>query len=863
MFEAWIGRPDAPSLQSNRAGFCTAVPQPEQQNRDTPEQGLQQPHTQLAGAASDKQQQQHQPKQQSHQVLHACRLLGTDSTEDMPAGDKQEQSDQAQGSGLQQPEQVAAQQAHQAQPTLPPAFTMQQPASHKELLAHLLMPAPSRAAAASIPPRAQQQQQQQGARRLRRLPQGRRSSMLGTAGGNTMALHGADAALEDSPGPIQQQQLLHMRAQYLLDAQSQAAGATAGTAAAAAAPPAAGLPGYAVNAHQQLFSPRTATHAPVPERGSSGRSRLRARSSDVSHHSGCGHQHAGDAVQQPDTLQQQAHQLEQPEEIEVTPAHPRRVKAAAAAAGVVIMQQRQQQQQWGSGAALTRTEVTAPTAAGVALLPATATTPEVLPDAGTGITNLPADDTPAADVTAGLIAAAGSHRAAAAAAAGLAAALFHTPGPHAALSRVHKSRRGGDTPQPGAIGDAAHDLPCGQQVHRQAGLDSMADAAEANANGGPCAAGSSRTLWLDLQQRPVRELHVGLPVVHILCCAGYAAVLLQDPSGPSTYRLLLLHMQRAQQQGLTGKQQLLPNLQAQAVALTAESASVRLHSAQQAPLPAIAAAAARSASGKAQQAQKQHPNSRQQQLGMLRTGLLLLPPAGAATCTAQQAGPYLAVASDLHVQPGPDGCAAQPAAAAETAAPPCLPRHALAASSSKGKRKLPRAAGATQLGGIDIGASGSSCAVNIFQLHSSSLATQHKSPGATLVQSLPTSHAVRCLAACAEPPLLAAAGAAGSACVWPLLAQQHQQGTTSVVHPDEQGRSSTTTGKAGSSMQPVVDASAAVVLPAASYRGIAFPDMQEVCFVVQGMHMCAEQCLPLRLGPAVCVAKRWDSRRSM
>jgi hypothetical protein len=780
-------------------------------------------------------------------VLPACRLLGTDSTEDTPAGDKQQQPDQGQGSALQQPEQRDVQ---QEQHSLPPAFAMQQPASHKELLAHLLMPAqaPSRAAAAataaaSIPPRAQQQH---GAGRLRRLPQGKRS-MLSAASGHTPAVPEADAALEDSPGPLEQQQLLNMRAQYLLDAQSQAAGATAAAAATAvAAAPAAGLPGYAVHAHQQLFSPRTATHAPLPERRSSDRSRLHARSSDVSHRSQNGHHHTGNGMQQPAALlQHQAPQLEQPEEIEVTPAQPRKAKAAAAA-GVVTMQQ--QQQQWGSGAALTRAAVTAPTGAGVTLLPATAATPDELLDAGTGTTTLPADGTPAADVTTGLLAAAGSHRAAAAAAAGLAAALFHTPGPRAGGARVQRDR-GAGTPQPGATGDAAQNLPSGQHTkHRQAGLDCMAGAAETAAGDDPgaaAAAGSSSTIWLDLQQLPVRELHVGLPVKHILSCTGYAAALLQDPSGPSTYRLLLLHMQRTQQQGLTGKQQQqLPNLQAQAVALTAESASVRLHSAQQPP-----PAAACSSGGLALHAQKQHSHSSQQQLDMLRTGLLLLP-AGAAPYTAQQAGPYLAVASYLQLQPGSDIYGARRAAPAATTSPPSLPRHATLGS-SKGKRKLPTAAGATQAGASDMGASGSSCAVKIFQLHSSSQAAQHKSPGATLVQSLPTAHAVRCLAACAEPPLLAAAGAAGFACVWPLLAQQPQQGTESAAHAAELGRSATTAGRGGSSVQAVADASAAVVLPAASYRGIAFPDMQEVCFVVQGTRMFARHPLRFILDPPV------------
>lgn len=106
---------------------------------------------------------------------------------------------------------------------------------------------------------------------------------------------------------------------------------------------------------------------------------------------------------------------------------------------------------------------------------------------------------------------------------------------------------------------------------------------------------------------------------------------------------------------------------------------------------------------------------------------------------------------------------------------------------------------------------------------------------AVLVQRLSTARPVKCLAACPQSQLLAGAGAGGFACLWPLQQQQQQQPATHLpaVQPVA-AEGARLQQAAGGCQAPVADAAAAVVLPAACYKGIAFPDISEICFVVQG-----------------------------
>jgi hypothetical protein len=233
-----------------------------------------------------------------------------------------------------------------------------------------------------------------------------------------------------------------------------------------------------------------------------------------------------------------------------------------------------------------------------------------------------------------------------------------------------------------------------------------------------------------------------------------------------------------------------------------------------------------------QQQQQQRPAMTPARMSpdLLRTGLLLLPAPGATT---QPGGPFLAVASNLQLDSGAPAAATTAGGAAST--PADSKRYSLAAlrsGSSSSKRKLPRAAGdaALQGGGTSPGAS-SSHAVRIYKVsHAAAAAAtagqQQSAAGVELVQSLPVAHPAKCLAACEQPWLLAAAGAGGVACVWPLIDHQQQQGAAGTAE----------VGKAGSSSQcaAVADVSAAVALPPACYKGVVFPDLSELCFIVQG-----------------------------
>jgi hypothetical protein len=243
---------------------------------------------------------------------------------------------------------------------------------------------------------------------------------------------------------------------------------------------------------------------------------------------------------------------------------------------------------------------------------------------------------------------------------------------------------------------------------------------------------------------------------------------------------------------------------------------------------------------------------------LLRTRLLLLPPPlqhVAAGGRGHQQGPLLAVASELQLQgAGLNNTGDGHTPVGRSTAPKQTPAQAamLAAASGSSKRKLQdlrsAAADAFPQGSVSTpgvspqGGNGcSSHAVSIYQLDCSAEeppATvaggqqQGQHPGGVvLVQALPTGFAVKCLAVCEQEGLLAAAGDGGRACVWPLKQQQGAKGA-------EAGPTATAEGL---TRRQVADASACVVLPSASYMNIPFPDISEVCFVVQGGALCSDQ----------------------
>jgi hypothetical protein len=121
-----------------------------------------------------------------------------------------------------------------------------------------------------------------------------------------------------------------------------------------------------------------------------------------------------------------------------------------------------------------------------------------------------------------------------------------------------------------------------------------------------------------------------------------------------------------------------------------------------------------------------------------------------------------------------------------------------------------------------------------------------------LVQRLSTPRAVCCMAASAEAGLLAAGGTGGWAYVWPLLPAAPEQQlvgavdtTATAAAVDADAAAGAWRSKAAGGMrQPppyqqqqaaaaVADAGGMIELPQAAYRGIALPEISELCFVLQ------------------------------
>jgi len=386
------------------------------------------------------------------------------------------------------------------------------------------------------------------------------------------------------------------------------------------------------------------------------------------------------------------------------------------------------------------------------------------------------------------------------------------------------------------------------------------------------ACSSTDSIVLNRQQHRVRRLDLGLPVVHITSCRGYAAVVLQ---GSTTYNLLLLQLRTLHQQhDLLACQRQPQQFSVELKAVCAPALVGLSHQTAMAAPPPAAAGAAATAGRLAASPQQQHSSKRS--LDLLKSGLLLLPgpsgsgPNAAGGCTEQI--PLLAVVSQLHLQAhGSQLAAATTPAQAAPAAAGAAPQvdhdaqRGNGSSSSRRKLRVP----AADMGDTHVGADHSH-AVNIYQLASAAGqgaagGSVCERPSGLLVQSLPTARPVKCLAACAQPGLLAAAGAGGFACVWPLAQQQPltevrcgaQQPAAEAGH---QAKADAEAGWCGTGSPgdtcSYADAAACMVLPAAHYRGIEFPDIAEVCFIVQGG--CAVQVTVCRSALDIAACRSHD-----
>lgn len=481
------------------------------------------------------------PAPQQHQRAYPMLLLGTASTDEQEAAALGATADAMQK--LPDQHQPAHLQHAGGMMMPPPATAAQQPASNKDLLARLLLPVQVRmgsaagaaAAAATIPAHKQQQPTGQGRQRRLQARNNRHSSLWDVVGENTHPHAQAEAAAGthhqqqhaggwqeggcgDSPGPLQQQQMLQLRAQYLLDAQSQAPGA-----APAAATASMGMQRPLAAAQQQLFSPRTATHAPDGSGGSN--------SAGPAHSSLHQSQSPSAAVAAAGAAKKQQRNrglphAEQPDEIEVTPSQPTAGHASIVAAHAAAAAAHLHHQRWGDGlATAVRTGSAAATAGGVGgggcsfMLPSAkaSITPGPVLDQHAAAAGAATAGTPATAHTA-LIAASGSRRAAAA---GLAAALFHTPR-SAPAGSMHPT--GALLDAPGAAGQAVlrEVLECGllgqtpptavQHVRASAGPTPPAQqqgvgaAATAGAASTECIAGSEP---IDETQPPSQEQQAG------------------------------------------------------------------------------------------------------------------------------------------------------------------------------------------------------------------------------------------------------------------------------------------------------------------------------------------------------------------
>uniref|UniRef100_A0A383WAA3 Uncharacterized protein n=1 Tax=Tetradesmus obliquus TaxID=3088 RepID=A0A383WAA3_TETOB len=409
---------------------------------------------------------------------------------------------------------------------------------------------------------------------------------------------------------------------------------------------------------------------------------------------------------------------------------------------------------------------------------------------------------------------------------------------------------------------------------------------EMPADGGACFS-SSKALWLSRvgQQPRVRSLHVGQPIVSMSSCQGQCIVAMQHSSSSSSsisYELLQLCVQHQAQLPQQQHQQQQGQQHALISAGDAVCVSLEGMAALVAPGPAAAAAAAAldlSAAFKAlpnkpwagqhdaglQQLQ-QFEQQQQQQQGILLAVALPLEVQSLSSISSSSsepstpAGAAAAAAAAVGVAAADRARSASPAAAAGGSSTPGLPRSAGAAvggrtlrslshSVSAGKRKGLAAAGGAATAAID---AGMKHGVSIYCLLPAADAApapadaskssvrklrqepqqqqQQQQAGPVLVQSLHTSHAVSCLAVSQEAHCLAAAGAAGFACVWPLL---NQHSHTQHQHALCRHAECTAAGAQQQQQQQVVDAEGVVVLPAASYRSFLFPSISQLCFVLQ------------------------------
>jgi hypothetical protein len=396
---------------------------------------------------------------------------------------------------------------------------------------------------------------------------------------------------------------------------------------------------------------------------------------------------------------------------------------------------------------------------------------------------------------------------------------------------------------------------------------------------------SSNTLWLGRhgQQQRVHSLHVGQPIVSMASCQGQCIVAMQHSS--CRYELLQLSVQaQATHTNLQQQQQHAHDAAGAEVCIELQGLAALIAPGPPAAAAAVApdiAAAMKVLPSKPwpsqirptqqQQQQQQQPHQGQQQ--HLSSILLAVAvpleihdidssnrqptpkPAGVGAAAVAAA-----VAADRARSESPA------AAVVGTSTTPGLPTSAgregtpgasavggrtlksLTHSVSTGKRKALTAGSAAA--GAAASEAGAKHGVSIYSLRPAPAAAKLSMPGqeqhskplqqqqqqraasTVLVQSLHTSHAVSCLAVSEEAGCLAAAGSAGFACVWPLINQQQQQQDDPGAKHLPRAAAAAPAGNL-QQQQQVVDAGGVVVLPSASYRSFLFPSINQLCFVLQ------------------------------
>jgi hypothetical protein len=331
-------------------------------------------------------------------------------------------------------------------------------------------------------------------------------------------------------------------------------------------------------------------------------------------------------------------------------------------------------------------------------------------------------------------------------------------------------------------------------------------------------------LLLDQQWRRVCTIDLACPVIHFLSCQQYCGALLQHPGNSHSTRynrfqlqLFMLQQQKGKQQLAVQRRQALAVLQPTAAA--AGSAVVKNG-------VILLPQSTRSCGPRAAD-----PGTSNVLIAAVCPLEIAAIDASGAVAAAAGAGAAVGLLINAARTPSP-----QPPSPSGRADPVKAllqpPLQAAAAVGAKSVKSLHQLTGRGSLSHGKPGKAATSAqqeAVHGVKIYTLSVAadtccdSSSSSSSVALVQTLATPQPVLCLTCCDMTHLMAAAGEAGFAQVWSLSELQQQQ---------QQQQQWTNGPPAGSRCINDV-ASSSICLPAAAYRGISFPDITQVCFVVQ------------------------------